>query len=89
MAYKPKSTHERILHRLKISLGHLQKVVEMAEAHKYCLDVIHQSQAVQKALRSADELVLENHLTTCVAKAIRQGKDRETIKEVMSAIRKS
>ncbi|MCL5774743.1 MAG: metal-sensing transcriptional repressor [Patescibacteria group bacterium] len=88
MAYKPKNTHERIVHRLKISLGHLQKVVEMAEAHKYCLDVIHQSQAVQKALRQADELILENHLKTCVAKAIRQGKDQEAIKEVMAVIAK-
>lgn len=88
MAYKPKTTHERILHRLKISLGHLQKVVAMAEAHKYCLDVIHQSQAVQKALRLTDELILENHLKTCVAKAIREGKDKEAIKEVMAVIAK-
>lgn len=60
----------------------------MAEAHKYCLDVIHQSQAVQRALRLTDELVLEDHLTTCVAKAIRQGKDQEAIKEVMAVIAK-
>jgi len=88
MTYKPKSTHERILHRLKISLGHLKKVVAMAESHKYCLDVIHQSQAVQKALRQTEELILENHLKTCVAKAIRQGKDQEAIKEVMAVIAK-
>lgn len=88
MAYKPKNAQERIVHRLRISLGHLQKVLAMAEARKYCLDIIHQSQAVQKALRQTDELILENHLKTCVAKAIRQGKDQEAIREVMAVIAK-
>lgn len=88
MAYKPKNTHERILHRLKISLGHLQKVINMAEQGSYCIDIIHQSQAVQKALRETDNLILGNHLQTCVADAIRKGKDKEAVTEVMSVINK-
>ena len=89
MSYHPKTVHERILHRLKISLGQMQKVVKLAESHSYCLDVIHQSQAVQKALKEADNLILEHHLKTCVAKAIRQGKDRQAIAEVMEILRKA
>lgn len=89
MAYHPKTAHERIIHRLKISLGQLKKVVDMAEKHEYCIDVIHQSQSVQKALLEADHLILEHHLQTCAAKAIRQGKDKEAIKELMQVIRKS
>lgn len=89
MSYHPKTVHERILHRLKISLGQLQKVIKMAEKHSYCIDIIHQSNAVQKALKEADNLILENHLKTCVAKAIRQGEDKKAIKEVMLAISKS
>jgi len=61
----------------------------MAEHHAYCLDVIHQSQAVQKALQEVDHLILENHLRTCVAKAIRQGKDKQAIKEVMEVVKKA
>ena len=61
----------------------------MAEKHSYCIDIIHQSHAVQKALKEADNLILENHLKTCVAKAIRQGEDKKAIKEVMLAISKS
>ncbi|MDO8577181.1 MAG: metal-sensing transcriptional repressor [Candidatus Daviesbacteria bacterium] len=44
MAYRPKDTEERILHRLKIAKGHLQKIIQMVESGQYCIDVIHQSQ---------------------------------------------
>ncbi len=87
--YKPKDTQERILHRLKIAKGHLAKVLRMVEEGEYCIDVLHQSQAVQKALQETDNLILENHLKTCAAEAIRQGKGEKAIKEVMSVFKKA
>jgi CsoR family transcriptional regulator, copper-sensing transcriptional repressor len=85
--YKPKDTKERIAHRLKISVGQLKKVIEMVEQHKYCIDILHQSQAVQKALRETDNLILENHLHTCAADAIKKGKGKEAIAEVMAVVK--
>lgn len=87
--YKPKDTQERIAHRLKISVGQLKKVIEMVENNKYCIDILHQSQAVQKALRETDNLILENHLNTCAADAIKKGKGKEAIAEVMAVVKKS
>ncbi len=87
--YRPKNTQERILHRLKISLGHLKKVITMVEESEYCVDVIHQSKALQKALKETDNLILENHLNTCATKAIREGKEQKAIEEIMSIIKKS
>jgi len=89
MAYRPKDTQERTLHRLKIALGHLKKVVSMVEANDYCIDVLHQSQAVQKALKETDNLILENHLKTCVADAIGEGKKDEAIAEIMQVFKKN
>lgn len=89
MSYRPKDTQERILHRLKIAHGHLEKVLKMVESHEYCIDVIHQSQAVQSALKEADNLILENHLKTCAADAIRNGREEEAITEVMNVFRKN
>ena len=86
--YRPKDTQERILHRLKIAQGHLKKVLKMVEEGEYCIDVIHQSQAVQAALSQADSLVLENHLKTCASDAIKSGRQEETIKELMNVLRK-
>lgn len=60
----------------------------MVEDQEYCIDVIHQSQAVQKALREADNLILENHLKTCAADSIRNGRQEEAVKEVMNVFKK-
>ncbi len=86
--YRPKDTQERILHRLKISRGHLNKVIKMVEEDQYCIDVIHQSKAVQSALSQADDLILENHLKTCVSEAISKGNKDEAISEVMEVFKK-
>lgn len=77
------------MHRFKISLGQMKKVIEMVESGAYCIDVIHQSKAVQKALRETDQVILENHLNTCAAKAIREGKEKKAIDEIMGIIKKS
>ncbi len=86
--YRPKDMQERIAHRLKISKGQLNKVIEMVEKDEYCIDIIHQSQAIQKALKEIDNLILENHLKSCVADAIKSGDDTKAIAEVMSVFDK-
>ena len=88
MAYRPKDTQERIVHRLKIARGQLEKVISMVEADEYCIDVLHQSQAVQAALKETDNLLLENHLQACVADGIKKGKTKEVLKEVMEVFKR-
>lgn len=88
MAYRPKNTQERILHRLKIARGHLDKVVKMIEEDTYCIDVLHQMQAVESALKETSNVVLENHLKSCVTDAIKQGKHEEAMVEVMNVFKK-
>lgn len=83
-----KAIKDSILHRLKISRGHLDKVISLVEADAYCPEVIHQSQAVQAALSEVDKIILEDHLKTCVAESIRQGKTNEVIDEVMKILEK-
>jgi DNA-binding FrmR family transcriptional regulator len=87
--YRPKNTQERILHRLKISLGHLKKVIKMVEDDVYCIDVLHQSEAVQKALKETDNIILENHLNSCVVEAIKKGRKKEAIEEVMNIFKRT
>lgn len=89
MAYRPGNTRERILHRLKIAKGHLQKVIRMVESGHYCIDVIHQSQAVQRALQEADSLTLENHLKTCVVDHIKNGEADKSVLEIMNVFKKN
>jgi len=86
--YRPKDTQERIAHRLKIARGHLDKVIKMVEEDEYCIDVLHQSQAVQAALKETDSVILENHLNTCVADSISKGNKEEAIAEIMGVFKK-
>lgn len=86
--YRPKNIQERILHRYKIVQGHLKKVMSMVENDEYCIDILHQSQAVQKAMREIDNLVMENHLNSCVAGAIKKGENQKAIAEVMTVFKK-
>lgn len=88
MAYRPKDTHERITHRLKIARGHLDKVIKMMEDDAYCIDVLHQMQAVKSGLKETGNVLLENHLKGCVADAIKKGKADESIEEIMQVFKK-
>ncbi|MEK7633823.1 MAG: metal-sensitive transcriptional regulator [Patescibacteria group bacterium] len=80
---------KKLLHRMKIAKGHLEKVIDMVEKEEYCLDVIQQSQAVQSALSRVDELILENHLKTCVRESMASNKNiDEKVKEVIEVFKR-
>lgn len=61
---------KEVINRLSRIEGHLSKVKKMIEEDCYCIDVVTQSLAVQNSLRSIDEVILKNHLETCVKDAI-------------------
>lgn len=88
MTYRPKNTQERIMHRLKIAQGHLKKVIKMVEDDEYCIDVLHQSFAVQSALKETDNLILQNHLQSCVVDDIKNGNAERSVDEIMKVFRK-
>ena len=60
----------------------------MVENDEYCIDILHQSQAVQKALKQTDSLILENHLKTCAIEAIKHGNTEDAIGEIMQVLKK-
>jgi len=87
--FQTKTNKENILHRLKIARGHLQKVIEMVESDAYCIDVLTQSKAVQSALHKTDEVILEDHLSTCVVEHIQNGHTKQAVDEIMKVFRET
>ena len=83
------SVQRNILHRLKIARGHLDKVISMVEDNDYCIDVVHQSLAVQAALKKADQVLLENHIRHCVAHEVNMGQSDKITEELIGIIKKS
>lgn len=64
---------KRALHRARILEGQLRGIEKMIEQEDYCVDIITQSLAVQKSLRSLNKLLVENHLRTHVADKFEAG----------------
>jgi CsoR family transcriptional regulator, copper-sensing transcriptional repressor len=70
------SIRKRALHRTRIIQGQLRGIERMVEEEAYCVDIITQSLAVQKSLRSLNKLLVENHLRTHVSEMFEEGGDR-------------
>ncbi len=64
---------KRALHRSRILQGQLRGVEKMIQNEDYCVDVITQSLAIQKSLRSLNKLLVENHLRTHVSDMFEAG----------------
>ena len=70
-----------VVKRSRSIAGHVNGIERMVAEDAYCIDVIKQVQAVQAALNKVNDLILENHLNTCVIEAVRgdNKKDRERV----------
>ena len=81
---KKTTTKARALHRIKIIQGHLGSMEKMLEENRYCVDIVHQSRAIQQALKKLDLLIIENHLKGCVVKQIKSNESSRTTKELLT-----
>ena len=81
--HKETNTKKRAIHRIKIIQGHLKKVQEMLENDEYCVDIVHQSRAIQSALKKLDLLIIEDHLNSCVIDQIKHGEEAKTTDELL------
>jgi DNA-binding FrmR family transcriptional regulator len=72
-----------ILKRLNYIEGHLGGIRKMVEHDEYCVDILRQTYAVRKAIEKLEALMLENHLQSCVPDGIKNGREQETIEELV------
>lgn len=80
------ATQADLLKRLRSVSGHVNGVEKMVEDGKYCIDIIHQIQAVQSALNKVTVKLLDDHLHHCVTEAI-QSRDPAEHERVLGEIR--
>jgi len=70
------------LKRLKYIEGHLAGVRKMIEEDRYCVDVIHQTFAIRRALQKLESALIDGHLRSCVPDAFREGRDEQMLTEL-------
>lgn len=74
---------EKIVRRLKIIEGQIRGLQDMIKKDTYCVDVITQTSAVKQGLSNVENMILENHLSTCVVKQIQSGNAKKAVGEVL------
>lgn len=79
--------YKDMLNRLKRIEGQIRGIHGMVEKDAYCIDILIQVAAANSALKSFGKVLLENHIRTCVATDMREGRD-ETIDELISTIQR-
>ena len=78
-------TRDQVIRRLRSIQGHVKGIEKMVEEDQYCVDVMRQIIATQAAMAKLNELILENHLNTCVIEAVR-GDDPRAREKVLEEI---
>ena len=78
-------TKAGVIRRLQSAEGHVRGIQRMVEEDKYCIEVLKQVEAVQAAMGRINEIILDQHLRTCVTTAIR-GDEPERREAVISEI---
>jgi len=76
----------KVAARLRSIEGHIRGVHRMVAEGAYCIEIIKQTIAIQRAIDKVNAMVLEDHLAHCATSAIRSAdpKDRErTINELL------
>jgi len=74
-----------VLRRLRSVEGHVRGVQRMVDEGAYCMDIVNQILAVQRALKKVSGLVLDQHLRSCVTTAMR-GTDPSAREQVLGEL---
>lgn len=73
----------RLVRRLKIVEGQVRGLQDMIANGTYCIDVITQTSAVKQALSSIEDLLMEQHLGTCVLHQMSSGQTEKAKREIL------
>ena len=87
MAEKTNAT----INRLNRISGQVRGGAQMVEDDRYCIDILHQLQAVKSALAKVETQILKDHAACCVAEAIASGDEadqREKFEELIDLFAK-
>ena len=77
---------QKTLTNFKKAHGSISKIMQMLESDEYCIDIMQQNLAVIGLLKSAHQMLMENHLNTCFKKAVAANntkKEQEMIQEIL------
>jgi DNA-binding FrmR family transcriptional regulator len=76
----------RLVNRLSRIEGHIRGIKTMVQENRPCPEVLVQVAAVRGALDRVARIILDEHLTECIARAAKEGNIDSEIEELKSAL---
>jgi CsoR family transcriptional regulator, copper-sensing transcriptional repressor len=77
-----------VINRLSRIEGHIRAIKQMLEEDKPCPEVLTQLAAVKAAVQKAAQVVLEDHIESCLGQAAANGKLEEEWQSLKEALDK-
>ena len=81
-------TQPDVLKRLARVEGHVRSIHKMVEEGRDCPEVLIQIAAVRSALDQVGRIILEGHIESCIAEAVREGRGDEAVGQLKDALKK-
>ena len=79
--------YRNLINRLSRIEGQIRGIKNMLDNDAYCIDILIQVSAASSALSSFSKVLLTEHIKTCVADDLRNGRD-ETVDELTDVLRR-
>lgn len=78
-----------LLNRLKRIEGQARGLQRLVDEEAYCLDVLQQVEALTAAADQVALLLIEDHISGCLAHAVESGQGQPYVDEVMAVVRRA
>ena len=85
--HREEKEYKDLINRLSRIEGQIRGIKNMVEEDRYCIDILTQVAAASAALYSFSQVLLTEHIKTCVVEDIKNGND-ETVDELCGTLKK-
>lgn len=79
---------KEVIDRLSRIEGHIRSIREMIATGRDCPDILIQIAAVRSALNQVGRIIMEEHIETCIVKAVEEGEEEKAILNLKEALKK-
>ena len=69
--------------------GQVRGIARMVEREEYCIDILQQTAALRAAVDAVSLLLMEDHISGCLATAVETGEAQTYTDEVIEVVRRS
>ncbi len=82
-----KINKETLIRRLKIIEGQVRGLQSMLEKDIYYIDIITQASAIKQGLSNIEDILLEDHIGTCLVEQVKKGHIDTATAEILKVYR--